>query len=678
VTARLYDADLEFRSGSGEGNSLSERDTRSVDVEALMQTEEVFEPSDEFKAAALFNDPAVYDEAEADPEGWWESWAQKLDWAEPWSQVLDWNPPWAKWFVGGKLNVSYNCLDRHVIAGKGEKIAYHWVGEDGATRDVSYAELLAITEKFANVLKRLGVEAGDVVGIYLPMIPEAPAAMLACARIGAIHNVVFGGFSAEAVRERMETSNAKVLVTADATLRRGEPLPMKQSLEQSLDALSALEHVVVVDRTAGKVEVPMKEGRDVWLHEQTELVDDKCEPVAFDSEHPLFILYTSGSTAKPKGIQHTSGGYLTGVSATHKAVFDLKEDSDVFWCAADIGWVTGHSYIVYGALANGATSVLYEGAPDYPHKGRFWEIIQTYGVTILYTAPTAIRTFIKWGREIPDGYDLSTLRLLGSVGEPINPRAWLWYREVIGGGRCPVVDTWWQTETGQIMISPLPGITATKPGSATRPFPGISAAVVTSTGEIVEQGGGFLTLRRPWPAMARTLYGDPERFVETYWKRFGADVYDVGDAARIDEDGYFWILGRTDDVINVSGHRLSTMEVESALVSYTKVAEAAVIGQTDDQTGQSITAFVTVEGTVVADDALEIELREHVAEKIGKLARPKRIIWADDLPKTRSGKIMRRLLRDIAEGRELGDVTTLRDPAVVGIISERVAAGEED
>ncbi|MGH2906111.1 MAG: acetate--CoA ligase [Solirubrobacterales bacterium] len=643
-----------------------------------MKTEEVFEPSEEFKANALFSDPAIYDQAEADPEAWWASWAEKLDWAEPWEQVLEWDAPWAKWFVGGKLNVSHNCLDRHVIAGKGDKIAYHWVGEDGATRDITYAELLATTERLANVLKGLGVEAGDVVGIYLPMIPEAPAAMLACARIGAMHNVVFGGFSAEAVRERMDTSNAKVLITADATLRRGEPLPMKAALEDALASLQALQHVVVVDRTGGKVDVPMRDGRDVWFHEQIEAAEPNCPAEPFDAEQPLYILYTSGSTAKPKGIQHTSGGYLTGVSATHKAVFDLKSESDVFWCAADIGWVTGHSYIVYGALCNGATSVLYEGAPDYPHQGRFWEIIQRYGVTILYTAPTAIRTFIKWGRQIPDGYDLSSLRLLGSVGEPINPRAWLWYRDVIGGGRCPVVDTWWQTETGQMMITPLPGITATKPGSATRPFPGVSAAVVTSNGEIVEEGGGFLTLRRPWPGMARTLFGDPDRFVETYWKRFGSEVYDVGDAARIDEDGYFWILGRTDDVINVSGHRLSTMEVESALVSYPKVAEAAVIGQSDEQTGQAIAAFVTVESGVEADDALKAELLDHVAEKIGKLARPKRIIWADDLPKTRSGKIMRRLLRDIAEGRELGDVTTLRDPAVVRIISERVGAGDED
>ncbi|MBK5230093.1 MAG: acetate--CoA ligase [Thermoleophilia bacterium] len=644
-----------------------------------MHTKQVFEPSAEFKAQANFSDPAVYDRAEADPEGWWASWAEKLDWAKPWDTVLEWDAPWAKWFAGGELNVSHNCLDRHVAAGRGEKVAYHWIGEDGDTRDITYADLLATTERFANVLLGLGVEPGDTVGIYLPMIPEAPAAMLACARIGAVHNVVFGGFSAAAVCERMETSHAKVLVTADATLRRGEPLPMKQALDDVIGSLPALRHVIVVDRTGGKVPVPMTDGRDLWWHEQVAAADPHREARPFDAEHPLFILYTSGSTAKPKGIQHTSGGYLTGVTATHSAIFDIKPERDVFWCAADIGWVTGHSYIVYAPLANGCTSVLYEGAPDFPHQGRWWEIVQRYGVTILYTAPTAIRTFIKWGREIPDGYDLSTLRLLGSVGEPINPRAWLWYRDVIGGARCPVVDTWWQTETGQIMITPLPGITATKPGSAARPFPGVSAAVVTHDGEIVEEGGGFLTLRRPWPAMARTLYRDPDRFVETYWSRFGSEVYDVGDAARVDEDGDFWILGRTDDVINVAGHRLSTMEVESALVSHLGVAEAAVIGQSDEQTGQAITAFVTLEGGGgwEASDELIAELREHVAEKIGKLARPKRIIWADDLPKTRSGKIMRRLLRDIAEGRELGDVTTLRDPAVVGLIGERMQAGDE-
>ncbi len=648
------------------------------DVEVTMHTEEVFDPPADFVAASEWNDPAVYERAEADPNGWWESWAKQLEWRDPWERVLDWQAPWAKWFVGGKLNVSENCLDRHVRAGQGEKIAYHWVGEDGARKDISYADLLDQTARIANVLKGLGVVPGDVVGIYLPMIPEAPAAMLACARIGAVHNVVFGGFSPEAVKERMDTSDAKVLITADATLRRGKPLPMKAALEDALAELPKIEHVLVADRTGGAVETPMTEGRDIWLSEATSNAASDCDPLALDSEHPLFILYTSGSTAKPKGIQHTTGGYLTGAMATHRMCFDIKPETDIYWCAADIGWVTGHTYIVYGALANGCTSVLYEGAPDYPHKGRFWEIIEEHKVTILYTAPTVIRSFIKWGREIPDGFDLSSLRLLGSVGEPINPRAWLWYRSVIGGERCPVIDTWWQTETGHAMITPLPAITATKPGSATRPFPGISAAVVTHDGEIVEEGGGFLTLRRPWPGMARTLYGDPDRFVEAYWTRFGNEVYDVGDAARIDEDGYFWILGRTDDVINVSGHRLSTMEVESALVGHEAVAEAAVIGKSDEDTGQAIVAFVTPEHNAHADEELQTALSAHVAEKIGKLARPKTIIWADELPKTRSGKIMRRLLRDIAEGRELGDVTTLRDPNVVGMISERIAAGDED
>jgi acetyl-CoA synthetase len=647
-------------------------------IEVTMKTEQVFDPPAEFAAASAWNDPAVYERAESDPEAWWSSWAERLAWREPWSKVLEWDAPDAKWFVGGKLNVSENCLDRHVAAGRGEKTAYHWVGEDGSARDISYAELLESTCRIANVLKDLGVKPGDVVGIYLPMIPEAPATMLACARIGAVHNVVFGGFSPEAVKERMATSDAKVLITADATLRRGKPLAMKQQLTEVLAELPKIEHVLVADRTGGAVETPMQEGRDIWLKEATAAASSVCEPEAFDAEHPLYILYTSGSTAKPKGILHTSGGYLTGVSATHAVCFDIKPETDVYWCAADIGWVTGHSYIVYGALANGCTSVLYEGAPDYPHQGRFWEIIERHKVTILYTAPTVIRSFMKWGREIPDGFDLSSLRLLGSVGEPINPRAWLWYQEVIGGARCPVVDTWWQTETGQAMITPLPAITKTKPGSATRPFPGIAAAVVTSDGELVEEGGGFLTLRRPWPAMARTLYGDHDRFVETYWSRFGRDVYDVGDAARVDEDGYFWILGRTDDVINVSGHRLSTMEVESALVSHESVAEAAVIGKSDDDTGQAIVAFVTPEDGVHPDEEFKGVLSAHVSEKIGKLARPKQVIWSDELPKTRSGKIMRRLLRDIAEGRELGDVTTLRDPSVVALISERVAAGDED
>jgi acetyl-CoA synthetase len=646
------------------------------DLEVLLKDEERFAPPPDFVEQANFSDPSIYDEANADFEAWWERWAKELDWFEPWQTVLEWDAPWAKWFKEGKLNASHNCLDRHVEAGRGDKVAYHWIGEDGDTRDITYAELLEMTQRFANVMKSLGVEKGDVVGIYMPMIPETPAAMLACARIGATHNVVFGGFSVEAVRERMEVSDAKLLVTANANLRRGKPIPMKEQVDAVLDDLPKMEHVVVVKRA--DTDTPMKDGRDVWWHEEVEKVDADCPAEPLDAEHPLYILYTSGSTAKPKGILHTTGGYLTGVSATHSVVFDLKPDTDVYWCAADIGWVTGHSYIVYGPLCNGATSVMYEGAPDYPDKDRWWQIVEEYKVTILYTAPTAIRACIKWGREFPEKHDLSSLRLLGSVGEPINPRAWIWYQQVIGGGRCPVVDTWWQTETGAIMITPLPGITETKPGSATHSFPGVEAAVVNGDGDIVDEGGGFLTLRRPWPAMARTLFKEPDRYVETYWSRWGNDIYVVGDAAKIDEDSYFWIVGRTDDVINVSGHRMSTMEIESALVSHENVAEAAVIGQTDEDTGQAICAFVTCEGGADPPDGFEQELREHVAQKIGKLARPKRIVWADDLPKTRSGKIMRRLLKDIAEGRELGDVTTLRDPVVTERIREKVASSPED
>jgi acetyl-CoA synthetase len=650
--------------------------TEEKDLEVLLGDEERFPPPEEFAAQANVSDPSVYEEAERDFEAWWEKWAKELDWFEPWQTVLDWDPPFAKWFEEGKLNASHNCLDRHVEAGKGDKVAYHWVGEDGPTRDVTYSELLDMTKRFANVLKSLGVGKGDVVGIYLPMIPETPAAMLACARIGAAHNVVFGGFSVESVKERMEFSDAKVLITANANMRRGKPIPMKEQVDEILDELPKMEHVVVVRRV--DEETPMKDGRDVWWHEAVEAADAECEPEPLDAEHPLYILYTSGSTAKPKGILHTTGGYLTGCAATHKLVFDLKPDDDVYWCAADIGWVTGHSYIVYGPLCNGATSVMYEGAPDYPDKDRWWEIVERYKVTILYTAPTAIRACIKWGSEYPERHDLSSLRLLGTVGEPINPRAWLWYHKVIGGERCPIVDTWWQTETGHIMITPLPGITETKPGSATKPFPGIEAAVVNKDGEIIEEGGGFLTLRRPWPGMLRTLYKEKERYVETYWSKWGKDVYVVGDAAKIDADGYFWIVGRTDDVINVSGHRMSTMEVESAIVSHEKVAEAACVGQSDEDTGQSIAAFVTLEGGADPPNGFDDEIREHVAKKIGKLARPKRIIYADDLPKTRSGKIMRRLLKDIAEGRELGDVTTLRDPAVTEIIKEKVEAGAAD
>jgi acetyl-CoA synthetase len=649
------------------------------ELDVLLKTEQTFEPPPEFAAQANVSDPGVYEQAAADPEGWWASWAEKLDWIEPWDEVLDWSdPPFARWFSGGRLNASSNCLDRHVAAGRGDRVALHWEAEnadelgEGGRIAVTYSDLLETVQRAANALKDLGVGKGDVVGIFMPMVPEAVAAMLAAARIGAIHNVVFGGFSASSVKERMEVSDAKVLITADATLRRGEPVPMKAKVDEILGELPAMEHVVVVDRC--KTDPPMQDGRDVFWHDAVAAAGAECAPEPMDAEDPLFILYTSGSTAKPKGILHTTGGYLTQAAATHSMVFDLKPESDVYWCGADIGWVTGHSYIVYGPLANGATSVLYEGAPNYPGEDRWWEIIERYGVTIFYTAPTAIRACMKWGKEHPEAHDLSSLRLLGSVGEPINPRAWLWYHQNIGGGRCPIVDTWWQTETGGIMISPLPGLTTTKPGSATVPLPGIEAAIYDSEGGEIEEGGGTLVLTRPWPGMARTLYKERDRFVETYWDRYGRDTYLVGDAARRDEDGYFWIVGRIDDVINVSGHRLSTMEVESAIVGHPKVAEAAVIGVQDEDTGQAIVAFVTPEGDEKGGEELEAELREHVAEKIGKLARPKRMYFAGDLPKTRSGKIMRRLLRDIAAGNDLGDVSTLRDPDVVDQLKEQVEA----
>jgi acetyl-CoA synthetase len=633
---------------------------------------ERFEPPAEFRERALLSDPAVYERAARDPQAWWVEQARRLHWSKPWETVLDdSNPPFYKWFVGGELNISYNCLDRHVQAGLGERVAFHWRGEDGSEREITYAGLLAEVQRFANALKDLGVQKGDVVGIYLPMIPEVLVAMLACARIGAPHNVVFGGFSAEAVRERMEFSQARVLVTVDGAARKGKTAPVKERVDEVMGDLQTLEKIVVV-RSKG-IPCAMREGRDVYYDEILAAADPDCPAEPLDAEHPLYILYTSGSTAKPKGILHTTGGYLTGVSATHRYVFDLRPDEDVYWCAADVGWVTGHSYIVYGPLANGATSVMWEGAPDYPHKGIWWELIERYGVTTLYCAPTAIRACIKWGAQWPNEHDLSTLRLLGSVGEPINPKAWLWYHKVIGHERCPIVDTWWQTETGAIMITPLPGITATKPGSATQPFPGIAAEVRDeSTGEPIEEGQGLLVLTHPWPSMLRTLYREDERFIETYFSRFGRETYLVGDAARRDSDGYLWVIGRIDDVVNVSGHRLSTAEVESAIVAHPDVAEAAVIGQHDEDTGQAIVAFVTLQGDLEGDEDAVEGIRETVAARIGKFARPKRIIWADDLPKTRSGKIMRRLLRDIAEGRALGDVTTLRDPAVMEQLESRV------
>ncbi len=642
------------------------------ELSALLEVER-FEPPEEFRERALWSDPAVYEEAAADPEAWWLRQATELlEWIEPPSQGLDEsNPPFYKWFADGTLNASANCLDRHVEAGRGARIAYRWLGEEGEEREVTYAELLAGTQRFANALRDHGIEKGDVVGIYLPMIPQVAVAMLACARIGAIHNVVFGGFSPEAVRERMEFSEAKALVTVDGARRKGKTAPVKAQVDEVIGDVGSIETIFVVRHTGA--ECAMQEGRDVWFEDACDAADAACPPEPMNAEDPLYILYTSGSTAKPKGILHTTGGYLTGVAYTHRYVFDLKPEEDVYWCAADVGWVTGHSYIVYGPLANGATSVMYEGAPDYPEKDIWWELIERYGVTILYTAPTAIRACMKWGAEHPGGHDLSSLRLLGSVGEPINPKAWLWYHKVIGGERCPIVDTWWQTETGQIMISPLPGITATKPGSATRALPGVDAAVFDEDAQPVEGGEGLLVLRRPWPGMLRTLYREDGRFVETYFSRFGKETYLVGDAAREDEDGFFWVLGRIDDVINVSGHRLSTAEVESAIVSHPKVAEAAVIGQSDEDTGQAICAFVTLEGDLDGSDELVAELREHVAGRIGKLARPKRVIWSGDLPKTRSGKIMRRLLRDIAEGRALGDVTTLRDPEVTKELEAKIA-----
>ena len=645
--------------------------TLEAQLEEMLEIEK-FDPPEEFVKNALLNDPSIYEEAEKDWKGWWLKQAKELHWfKEPTETVDESNPPFYKWFTDGKLNASYNCLDRHVEAGNGDRVAFHWRGEEGEERDLTYAELHTDVQKFANALKDLGVEKGDIVGIYLPMIPEVVIAMLACARIGAPHNVVFGGFSPDAVKERMEFSEAKALVTVDGARRKGKVAPIKEQVDKVMEGLDTLKHIVVVQHT--ETDCEMQDGRDVWFHEIMDKADAKCPAEELDAEHPLYVLYTSGSTAKPKGVLHTTGGYLTGVTATHKYIFDLKPEQDVYWCAADVGWVTGHSYIVYAPLANGATSVMWEGAPDYPAKDIWWEIAERYGVTIFYTAPTAIRACIKWGAEHVEKHDLSKLRLLGTVGEPINPKAWLWYHKVVGGERCPIVDTWWQTETGCILITPLPGIVSTKPGSATRPFPGISAEVVDeSEGKPVDKGQGLLIIKRPWPAMLRTLYKEDDRFIETYFSKFGKETYLVGDAARRDEDGYFWIIGRIDDVVNVSGHRLSTAEVESAIVSYNLVAEAAVIGQSDEDTGQAICAFVTLQGDTEGTDELIDKIRAHVADRIGKFARPKRIIWADDLPKTRSGKIMRRLLRDIAEGRALGDVTTLRDPDVMSQLEGKI------
>ena len=645
---------------------------RSVppEIDALLKEDRAFAPSPEFRAQANIRDPQIYEQAAQDPEGFWARFAGELEWAAPWSRVLEWHPPHAKWFVDGKLNASVNCIDRHLKSGRRNKAAIIWEGEPGDRRTLTYFDLHREVCQFANVLKSLGVSRGDRVAIYLPLIPELAIAMLACARIGAVHSVVFGGFSSESLRDRINDAQAKLLVTADGGFRRGSVVQLKQVADEALAATPSIQHAVVVRRggqapsAAMDIAVTMKEGRDLWYHELMGEAPSRCEPEAMDAEDMLYILYTSGTTGKPKGIVHTTGGYLVGCYATTKWVFDLKED-DVYWCTADIGWVTGHSYVVYGPLANGATVVMYEGAPDWPQKDRFWSIVARYGVTIFYTAPTAIRAFMRWGTQWPQRHDLSSLRLLGSVGEPINPEAWVWYHLHIGRERCPVVDTWWQTETGAIMITPLPGITSTKPGSATQTFPGISAEILTDKAERVGVGGGLLALTRPWPSMLRGIYGDPDRYVRQYWSRWTADIYFTGDGAKRDEDGYFWLLGRVDDVLNVAGHRIGTMEVESALVDHQQVAEAAVVGRPHDLKGQALAAFVTVKEGVSPSDALADALKKHVAQKIGSIAKPDDIIFTADLPKTRSGKIMRRLLRDIAEGKTLGDTTTLADPAVV-------------
>ncbi len=631
-----------------------------------------FDPPAAFRERARVADESLYAKATQDRLGFWADQARTLHWDQPFTRVLDdSDPPFYRWFDDGRLNVSYNCLDRHVEAGLGDRVAFYWRGEDGDERAFTYAQLLHDVQRFANALKDLGLGKGDVVGIYLPMIPEVVVAMLACARIGAIHNVVFGGYAPEAVRDRMRVSGARALITSDGARRKGRVSAVKDNLDAVLDEVASLEKVVVVRATG--TGATMRPGRDAWFHEICAAADPVCPAEPMEAEHPLFILYSSGSTGKPKGILHTTGGYLTGVSYTHRLVFDLHPETDVYWCTADVGWITGHSYVVYGPLANATTSVLFEGAPDYPHKGIWWELVQRYGITTFYTAPTAIRACMRWGVEHPAGYDLSSLRLLGSVGEPINPKAWVWYHTVIGGERCPIVDTWWQTETGAIMIAPLPGVTSTKPGSATRPLPGVSADLVPGA-ESGADGGGLLVLTEPWPSMLRTLYGDDERYVKTYFSARGPGTYVAGDAARRDEDGDYWVLGRVDDVINVSGHRLSTAEVESALVAHDKVAEAAVVAQPDELTGQAIVAFVTLRAGVEPADGTKDELREHVGVRIGKLARPAKIVWAGDLPKTRSGKIMRRLLRDVSEGRELGDVTTLGDPGVLDQLRSQLAA----
>jgi acetyl-CoA synthetase len=654
--------------------------TESSALDNLLTESRSFPPSEEFAAQANAT-AALQQEADADREAFWAKQAERLSWATKWDQVLDWsNAPFAKWFVGGKLNVAYNCVDRHVESGHGDQVAVHWVGEPGDTRTITYNDLKREVSKTANALLSLGLTTGDRVAIYMPMVPEAIFSMLACARLGLVHSVVFGGFSAEALRSRIDDAEAKLVITTDGQYRRGNPVSLKAAVDEAVTKTPTVNNVLVVRRTGGEVE--WVDGRDLWWHDVVEGQSEEHTPEAFDSEHPLYILYTSGTTGRPKGILHTSGGYLTQVAYTHYNVFDLKPDRDVYWCTADIGWVTGHSYIVYGPLANRVTQVVYEGTPNTPHEGRHWEIIQQYKVSIYYTAPTLIRTFMKWGADIPARYDLSSLRVLGSVGEPINPEAWIWYRDHIGAGKTPVVDTWWQTETGAIMISPLPGVTAAKPGSAMGPLPGISAKVVDDTGaEVGKGGGGYLVLDKPWPSMLRGVWGDEERFRETYWSRFhDQGYYFAGDGAKYDEDGAIWLLGRVDDVMNVSGHRISTTEVESALVSHSRVAEAAVVGATDPTTGQGIVAFVILRGVKEDEDATALvkELRDHVAKEIGPIAKPRQVMVVPELPKTRSGKIMRRLLRDVAENRQVGDVTTLADSTVMDLISSGLKSGKAE
>ena len=643
---------------------------KPAEYDDLLREDRTFPPSREFQSRAIAGDESIYAKADRDPEAFWAGFARELEWSKTWDRVLDWQPPNAKWFVGGTINASVNCLDRHLNGPRRNKAAIIWEGEPGDKRTLTYFDLHREVSKFANVLKSLGARKGDRVALYMPLVPELAIAMLACARIGAVHSVVFGGFSAESLRDRINDAQATLLVTADGGYRRGHIVPLKQIADEALEGTPSIKNVVVFQRGAGSTHgagampASMKEGRDHWYHDLMEKASPRAVPEAMDAEDMLYILYTSGTTGKPKGIVHTTGGYLVGTYATTKLVFDMK-DEDVYWCTADIGWVTGHSYVVYGPLANGATVLMYEGAPDWPQKDRFWSIIERYGVTIFYTAPTAVRAFMKWGTEWPARHDMSSLRLIGSVGEPINPEAWVWYYRYIGGERCPVVDTWWQTETGAIMITPLPGLTTLKPGSATRPFPGIAAEIRTEKGEKVEVGGGLLALTRPWPSMLRGIYGDQDRYVRQYWNKWGPDVYVTGDGAKRDADGYYWLLGRVDDVINVAGHRIGTMEVESALVDHPAVAEAAVVGRAHEIKGQAIAAFVTLkEGVVFSKDRAD-ELKDHVVKKIGSIARPDDVLFTVDLPKTRSGKIMRRLLRDIAEGKALGDTTTLADPNVV-------------